>query len=238
VSSVSLAGAVRRRWYVVVLGAIATLILAAQAAQAPGVYFTRLYVVFLPPLSTANPNTFSAADNSNVIAMAGLVGQAVSSRDSAQPVSDGVTILGEGISHGYLVRQPNDGGQWAVNFDRPELDVQVAGGSPAEVLATLSQVLQKIDNETRSRQEAAGTATKNMITTRLSPSTPDVYLVKGSRLRAGLAALLLGLGLSLAGAWATDRVLLRRQRRPEPGGDRPPPTETAAQPTPAAAGHA
>lgn len=208
----SLTSVVRRRWYLFSLGLVLTGIFAVQAARAPGVYFAQVYVVFLPP-NGASANALAGVDtDNNLIHMAGIVGRVISQGPGAQPVSDGVTILGEGLTSGYSVRQPNDGGQWVVNFDKPELDVQVAGRSPRQVSETLSQVLARIDSELQGLQVAAGTAPDNMIQTRLSPPIPYVYVVRGSRVRAGLFSLLLGLGLTISALRWADGVLARSKR--------------------------
>jgi hypothetical protein len=203
---------IQRRWYGVLLGLIVTALAARVAVSDHGVYYSQADVVLLPPEGINTPNIFATTNTSGPVNMAGIIGRIMAQHAAPQPVSDQVTILGEGIRDGYIVRQPNDGGQWEIQFKRPILDVQVAGDSPATVKATLDRVVAEIETDLRNLQISAGTARDNMIQARLSPPVPSVFYVKGSAARAGLATLVLGLGLSLAGARALDRVLVSRHR--------------------------
>lgn len=204
--------AARRRWYLALIGLAATALMCWHALGASGVFYTQVYLVFLPPQGEANPNALIGANNQSVVDMAGIVGRIVAQHAGPQPASDQVTILGEGISDGYIVRQPNDGGQYNVQFDRPVLDVQVSGPSAQSVTIKLADVVKTINSELTARQAAAGTPPGSMIQTRLSPSNADLYFVKGSRIRALMASLLLGLGLTAAAIALFERLLARRIR--------------------------
>lgn len=204
---------VRRRWYAVALGLIATALAARVAVSDHGVYYSQADVVLLPPKGLDTPNILATTNTGGPVKMAGIIGRIMAQHAAPQPVSDQVTILGEGITDGYIVRQPNDGGQWEIQFKRPVLDVQVAGATPAEVTAVMDRVVAEIETDLRQLQLTAGADPENMIQARLSPPVPNIFYVKGSAARAGLATLLLGLGLSLAGARLLDWVLSPDRRR-------------------------
>jgi hypothetical protein len=184
-----------------------------MAVSNHGVYYAQADVVLLPPKGADTPNILATTNTSGPVKMAGIIGQIMAQQAAPQPVSDQVTILGEGITRGYIVRQPNDGGQWEIQFKRPILDVQVAGATPAEVTGTLDQVVAEIETDLRNLQQTAGADPANMIQARLSPQVPDIFYVKGSAIRAGLATLLLGFGLTLAAARLLDGRLSPKRHR-------------------------
>ena len=148
----------------------------------------------LVPKSVRNPNGLQSSSDS-VIAAAGVVAIKVGSSTPVSAVSDNVSLVGEGIRSGYRVRLPNSGGQWANNFDQSLLDVQAAGATPAEVSATMQNVLDRINSTLQSMQSDAGSARANDIELALSPPTWPMYYQSGSRARTVLATMLLGIGL-------------------------------------------
>jgi hypothetical protein len=168
-------------------------------------------VLFLVPQSSANPNAL-ATTSSSVITTAGAVARIVDP-GVEQTASDDVTLAGEGVRHGFAVRLPNNGGQWATNFDRPELEVQAVGSSAAEVNATMNGVLREIRTTLQNLQASRRVAPHNMITVSQSPPTVPLYYQTGSPVRALAATLLLGVGLSLAAAGLARRLERRRRRR-------------------------
>ncbi|MEO6702886.1 MAG: pentapeptide repeat-containing protein, partial [Jatrophihabitantaceae bacterium] len=108
------------------------------------------------------------------------------------------TLVGQGVHDGYSVRLPNTGGQWASQFIKPYLDVQVVAPSSDQVLARMGQLITEIGDDLTTLQNQTGVASKYRIGTQLSPPVTPLYYQKGSRSRAGLAALLLGLGITFA----------------------------------------
>jgi hypothetical protein len=200
-------GALRRRWYVTLSGAVATILAALWVMTLPGVYHAQIDVVFMWPQGHQHANTFQYGSQS-LISTAGAVGAVVTgSASGAQPVSDTVTLVGEGITHGYSVRLPNTGGQWANNFPSPVLDVQASGSSAAEVQRTLATVIARINAVLHEQQAEEGVPEQLMIRTRLSPPTPQLLFDKGSRVRALGATFLIGCGVTVAAALAVHRRL-------------------------------
>jgi len=204
--------ALRRRWYVTLSGAVATMLAALWVMMLPGVYHAQVDVVFMWPQGHQHANTFQYGSQS-LINTAGVVAAIIAgSASGAQPVSDTVTLVGEGITHGYSVRLPNAGGQWAINFTSPVLDVQASGSSPAEVQGTLAAVIARINAVLHEQQAAEGVPRELMIHTRLSPPTPQLLYGKGSRVRALGATFLIGCGVTVAAALAADRRLRTRHQ--------------------------
>ena len=211
--------AVLLRWrYVTLAGGALALVAAIFVMKLPGVYFMQANVVFLAPPAASDANAFQSTPAS-LVSVAGIVERRVNqpSSDALPVVSDSVTLVGEGATHGYSVRLPNSGGQWAYNFDRAVLDVQAAGTSATEVQNTFTAAVAQINAELVALQRAKGIPPGEMIKTQLSPPDPPIHFGKGSRSRAGVITLLLGAGLTVAGVLALDGLSLRwrtPRRRP------------------------
>jgi hypothetical protein len=202
--------ALRRRWYVVLAGLLVTLLVCASETRAHGVFWTQVDVVFLIPPSTHAPNTLEAS-SSSLISTAGIVAIRVNQGKRATPLSSAnVSLVGEGIFDGRSVQLPNTGGQWADNFSRPVLDVQVTGATYAAVKAELAATLADIQSELDRLQIAAGADQFNRITTQSAPTTPEILVIPPQRRRAVAATLAVGTLLTLVGAVTVDGVLRRR----------------------------
>lgn len=207
----------RRRWWATLLGLLLTMPFAAYAVRTPGVYSMQVDVVFMNPHGAADVNSFGWGGES-LIGTAGVVARIVSKANAdRQPVSDQAMLAGLGVKHGYSVRLPNVGGQWAYNFEQPLLNVEAVGSSPTEVRATLAATVQRINDELVRLQRAQSVGPDEMLRTRLSPPEPDLRYSNGSRARALVAVLIIGLGLVIscvvvAARWNRMPLMTARSR--------------------------
>jgi len=179
------------------VGILLTAGVAERVRSTPGVYWSEVRVVLLAPPSQTNQNTLQTS-SSSLIALAGVLARNVGSSTPVNAVSDSVTLVGEGVRHGYRVRLPDSGGQWATNFDQQLVDVQAAGPTVADVSKTMNDVLARISRELTSLQTSLGVDKFNWISSTQSPPTVPIYYQRGSRTRALGATLILGFGLTLA----------------------------------------
>jgi hypothetical protein len=187
-----------RAWYVLVLGLVLTAGAAFFVWASPGVYYGQVDVVFLRPVNQFVPNSLSIT-SSSVIATAGVVQREVSGgRAASRVVSEGVTVVGEGITSGQRITLPNSGGQWANNFDRALLDVQVVDRSEHGARERLDAAVAAINQSLERRQQAAGADRSTWIRTRLSPAQPTVHYMDHERRRGVAMTLLLGVGTTLS----------------------------------------
>jgi hypothetical protein len=192
---------------VVVAGLILTIAAAGYLVRLPGTYWSEVNVVFLPPISEKNPNSLQTGSTS-LITFAGVVAQEVGSSSPITTVSDSVSLVSIGVKHGYQVRLPNDGGQWANNFDKQLVDVQATGSTPQEVTSTMRMVLAKISTVLATMQSEAGVDKLDMIYTSQSPPSIPLYYQAGSHVKEVIAVSILGIGLTAAAAG-----LIGRRRR-------------------------
>lgn len=201
-----------RRWYVVLIGLLLTAGTVYHLREVPGVYATQTNVVFLAPLTPNSPNTISSP-TSGVISTAGLVERLVNKGIEKSPTSGSVPLTGQGISTGHSIELPNAGGQWASNFNRPVLQIQVAGPSAAYVRSALEQLVAQINETSQSLQSEAGVRPSMLITTQVSPADPVIGYQQGHRRMGLLVALFLGLLLTGMAAIAADRFAGAWRRR-------------------------
>jgi hypothetical protein len=223
-----------QRWVVVLVCGALTGLLVFQVAHAKPVYLSQVRVVLLAPPS-ARLNALGATPQS-LIDLAGVVGRKVNGADAGpQVVSGGVTIAGEGIRSGYSVNQPNQGGQWANNFEDPVLDVQAVDATAEGSRAQMAVALGKVEAALTAIQDEQGVAQADRVRTTLSPSTPQVVVKKGSNVRAVGASV--AIGVLVAGAvLAFLGPRTHRRRKPPPADPAPPgdPAAPAASADPAA----
>ncbi|MFE6965607.1 hypothetical protein ACFVAJ_10850 [Agromyces sp. NPDC057679] len=179
-----------RRWYLLLAVALLTAVAVWWAVSVPPTYFANVRVVFVPPASTEE-NVLVHPPGS-LIDFAGVVGRSIESSGAAEPVSAEVTLLGEGRTEGFLVRQANSGGQWQYAFDDPVLEVQAVGSTPEEAMASLEEGVDAVRTTTTELQDDLGVPSGARIVTTLNPSTPRLERESGSKIRAVAAIALVG----------------------------------------------
>lgn len=202
-----LAGSVRRLWPYALAGIIVTLGGVVLAVTKPGVYYEQTNVVFIAP----NGSGFQPGD-SGLVSTAGVI-EGQMGEQGPLSLSPTATIVGTGIRDGIWVRLPNEGGQWSTNFDQEDLDVEVVGGSAAEVDTEMNTTISKIQTLLRQDQRSVGVRPSQMIDIGLSPASPPVTYMRGSSARAGATALALGVALTLTFLVMADRWLMQKRGR-------------------------
>jgi hypothetical protein len=202
--------ALARRWYIVAVGLACIAMMMVGAMGRAGVYTTQVDVVFLAPANPVGANILESSQDS-LIYFAAIVATEVNEGKRAPRLSSATaTLFGTGVRDGYSVALPNTGGQWANNFSRPVLDVQVVGPSAEKVRDVLAAVLGKIDTVAADHERAAGAPPATWITTELAPATPAVSYVSGQPRRGAMAIGMLGFAATALAAVRLDRWRARR----------------------------
>lgn len=174
-----------------------------------GVYWTQVNVVFLAPQSSRLPNQIQDT-NDSVIATAGLMESLLRTKGSLPLASSSsASLTGTGVSDGYWIRLLQSGSQWEANYDKPVLEVQVAGPTPGEVESRTGVLVSRIERQLDRFQDDDGVPSVDRITTLVSPGTPNIRYSTGQPSRAALATLLLGGLLTVMAVTASGTVRRR-----------------------------
>jgi hypothetical protein len=195
-----------RRWYVLGLFAVITVVMVGLASRTNGLYWTQVDVVFLPP---SNFNLLQDHTDGVVQFAAVIEREFNGNRGGVPPTLPGGTLYGEGITRGYDVTLLNSGTQWGNNFNRQVISVEVVDSTPSRVDAVVKQLTTRIDALVIRQQDAVGVAPKNRIETYELPARPVISHVQGSRVRADIAIAALGAALGAVASVLIDRLLRR-----------------------------
>jgi hypothetical protein len=211
--------AMTRRWYVVVVIALATAAAAVTLPRVEGVYWTRVSVVFLAPTSPLNDNALTPTPEA-LVAFAAIVERELNNAPTVDRFSSqGATLYGSGVRKGTTVELVNSGNQWSPSFGDPVLTIDTVDSTEQLVRDDVEASVARIEELALTLQQQAGVAETDLITTLPSPESPVVSFTRGNRLRATGGIVALGLLAAAGAALATDRVLLARSRRRD--GDAP-----------------
>lgn len=209
----TLARELRRRLPVLLAGVVATGAMGAYVVGHEGVYWSRVDAVFVAPADPNYPNALASGAAGPIIT-AGLV-EKVFNEDRpplAKTTSMETTIVGRGIYDGVMVRAYDTGGQWAYHFNRPVLDVQVAGPSEEVVRERLEATLAELGEIAEQLQGSLGASESSRVTIEPLSPAPTVHLDDGDRVRALAMTVALGVGATTAAQALLDRARDRRRR--------------------------
>jgi hypothetical protein len=213
---VSITGMVRalvRRWYVLAVFALLTVVAAVIVPRSDGVYWSQVSVVFLAPITPLNPNSLTLTPDALVNFTAVVERTYNGSGAHDQFASPAATLYGAGIREGSTVSLVNGGGQWSRAYYDPVLVVDVVDSSESVVRAEVARIVAKIEGIARERQAESGVSETNFITTLQSPEAAAVGYTEGNRPRAMLGIMTLGaiVGTSVALLVDIGFGLLRRR---------------------------
>lgn len=208
----------RERWrtvtsvFIVLLGFAVTAAVGHSLSKPRGAYWSQYELRLLVPKNTLYPNTFVAHD-SNLIRAAGVVAKFI---DPGYEPLGGVTdwtipLPVQGVPDGQAVFLPSNGGQWAVNFNDPVIEVKASGPSADVVRQKMTDLTNRVESTLQDLEESAGVDPHNLIVVQPSPPIPVMNYSHGSPSRVLLGTAALGLLATLSAVG-----LVRRYPRPRP----------------------
>lgn len=207
----------RRRWYVLLAVLCLTAVVGMLLPRQPGVWYTRVDVVFLTPNNpTRVGNALEGQDESLIDFTAAVQRQVNGSSQPIQLSSPEATLYGAGVRHGYIVTLPNEGGQWTPSFSQSILRVEVVDGTEQQTEAVAMDVIGQIEQASQTTQDLLDVPNAMRIRTEVNPNRPAVGFVGGSNKRALAVLGLLGSGLAIAVAIMVDGAVARRRRSSHP----------------------
>jgi hypothetical protein len=205
--------AMTRRWYVVVVILALTGGGFLALARGGGAYSAEADVVFVPPGDQA-VSTFNDQDRETLVNFVAVIQSEFHQARPVDRLAETAPLFGAGISQGYQVMLPNEGGQWEYSFPRPVLTARVVGPSPHWVSTTLDGLLERISRLAAERQQHSGISPTARIQTERAPADPVVAYVgttRSAQVRALMALGLVGFGACAVAAVGADRIADRRR---------------------------
>lgn len=191
-----------RQRYLVLLGALLTLLGGYRAATSPGEYVTSAGVYFVAPQILNDGNAYVV--DGAVVTVADIVVTAVNGRAVR------AELRAAGVQEHYTLELYNAGSQFVVIYDRPLLQLSVRGADEQSVRRAVTLIRSRVDAELAQRQREVGAGPRTLVRTQLTPADPPVYHGTGSRPRALLGVLLLGGTITLTLAVLVDDARRRR----------------------------
>jgi hypothetical protein len=206
-----LAGLIRRRYPIVLLGLICTTFALVGLREPTTLFFGTSSAMVLSPqsprpadravtnvLQTRTPSALDAASVAAVKINGGNI--------ELKSASPSATLYGLGESAGTSAHIRTMGGQWAPWLVGPIIDIQVLGPTAEEALATLRAQRADVADTQSAFQSSTQTPTEARMTVSLFPAEPSVSPVSSSRSRALAATLLGGILTTVAAAYWVDRL--------------------------------
>lgn len=205
----ALLGVARRRWYLLLLGLIASMALGYGAmAISPPQHTARALVMLLPPTATVEESGNPFLSLSNLDLPARVVVASVSSTS----VRDEVSKQHPDIDYTIAMEESTRG---------PVIAVDVAGPSEQETLETLPTLIDQTLATLERLQNEVDAPTNDSVRAMLLTQDSSTTVDNGGTVRVGIAGVMLGLVVTVIAASAIDgRALARRSRRsPDPRGE-------------------
>lgn len=196
-----------RRWYVVAFALLVATVGTYFLQSGQGVYSTGTVVSFLLPNETALSSN-SGLDDASVIAFAGVVARKVNNGETPAIYSIyDAPLYGAGVRQGVVVSIPNSGNQFATNYQRAEVVLQIVGPSERWVARVQSELLTRIVQISNAQQASVASIGSRI---KASPvwSTEKISHVAPPRTAAVSALIALLIAALLVGGWSA--VLMDR----------------------------
>lgn len=204
--------ALARRWPIVLVGMLVTAGVGLLAIRDPGVYFTRMQVVFLAP-STWYRNVLQTTPEAVIVTASAVSKRVVGAADVIKYGSLDATIIGTtSIREGVWIRAEDQGGQWAPDLRTPIIVVDVVGPSADRVREMQYDAIRRIQDELDSLQGELQPARRDLITMQVAPEATALHHVGGDRRRALAMIGALGASVTLSMVVALESRKRRRER--------------------------
>lgn len=203
--------ALRRRWFVAVLGLVLTPALFVLLTTKPPVYSAHQRLVFLTPHSKTNANALQQPSPVSIAAVAAMRSTGAPLRMATS--NSQVPLFARGVTDGTWTSLEHSGNQWNAFAPTPYVRVEATGSTPEAVQKRIAEQADRLVSAVRDLEAELGSSPSQQVTITRSPETVEVSWVPPSRSRAMLGAGVLGLGSTVAAVVAADRGMGTRRDR-------------------------
>ena len=199
---------VRRCWPVLLVLIALAATVAWQVYERPGAYWASTKVVLTAPGEAGDD--FVSGTNRAVL-LAGVIDASINEgRSLDRLTSPDVSIIDQQIYDGWVVSQPNYGGQWADDYREATLLVQASGPTERDVESRLSVLVGEIRTTLIGLQDEVGAPEAARVVATVTPADTQTYYAVGRNKIAAVGVAAIGCVIALGVTHALDRV---RQRR-------------------------
>jgi hypothetical protein len=206
VTGESLGRILQRRWYVVLCGAVITLLVCALVGPSDGLHYRRAEVVFGDP------------DARELIPFAAAVGRLAGQNQGPTFPATRAELHAAGVRSGSWVRLVDTGGQWTQINNSPTLIVEAVDPDPAQATRLLDEALKRVEGAAAALQIDGSVP----LAQRVEPTIQleESHYVGATRfdaVRAVVVVLGLGMLLTVLAARVVDMVQQGGRYRVRPG---------------------
>lgn len=199
---------IRRRWYLAVLGLLAT-VAVCLLIRPEVIYWGKVSLVLTPPVDPVLPKSLEEPPSSPVAAATILIRLVDGGYIEPKSSSADATLYGEGKRQAVTARIRDFGGQWGSLIPSPTIDIQAVDPERTVVTEGLAQQERALRGTLDKLQDDLQVAPSQRLVLSGEPVPTVVAQVTGSRVRALASSAFLGLVLTVAFVYWSERALRR-----------------------------
>lgn len=200
-----------RRWPMLVVGLVATMLALYAVQSSRPVYYSRAECVFHVPSSFLVKNTLQVRGYDLVIT-AGVVAKRVNGMEALPKTSTmEATSVDRNVLDGTLITLPDHGNQWAPNYDTGALRIEVSAPTAELARERMDTAFDQVAAELEEIQDERGVKPTERITVQRSASVSVVHTLAGRPRAAQLMTVVLGLSMTLIGVGFLENRARRRK---------------------------
>jgi hypothetical protein len=195
VTGESLGRVLQRRWYVVLGGAVITLLVCAMVGQSDGLHYRRAEVVF------------GASDARELIPFAAAVGRLAGQNQGLAFPATRAELHASGVRSGSWIRLVDTGGQWTRINNSPTLIVEAVDPDPARATRLLDEALGRVEGAAAALQiDGSAPSAQRVVPTIQFEESHYVGATRFDAVRAVVVVVGLGMLLTVLAARVVDMV--------------------------------
>lgn len=173
-----------KRWPVVLVGALLTMGAGLLAVEQRGVYYARMEVLFLTPVSWYK-NVIQESVDGTVMTAGAVAKRVIGADQEIKFGSPEATLAGTSrVSEGTWIRAEDLGTQWAPAYQHPIIIVDVVAQSRVRVRELQHEAVDTISAQLDRLQGDLDVAKSQAITVKVAPEKSGIAYISGSRTRA------------------------------------------------------
>ncbi len=198
-----------RRWLILALGLAATFTL-VYSSHPETVYWAKLPLNVTGPIDPVLPKTLEDTGGIQYAAATLLVRLVNGGYVEPKSSSADTTLYGEGKRRAVVARLRDVGDQWVTDVKDSVIEVQAVDASESAVLTRLAEEQGLLTSQLARLQDDLGVVPNQRIALKAPPTPTTVLEVTGSRARATVSTVIVGIVVTLALVYWSELVRRRK----------------------------